>query len=148
LLWNIYIYFQEEKSGKNFDYEKEEELKDFCMLRMRNISERTLTMMVMEMRKLDRDRERIIHPSTLDNLIQKYKLPITPCLPRLKKKFEDKNYPGFTNYEHVVRSVFLSLIMILSQSLQGTWRREGWKDRRKGKTISQRSRGLLPHQKQ
>ena len=84
------------------------------MLRMRNISERTLTMMVMEMRKLDRDREKIIHPSTLDNLIQKYKLPITPCLPRLKKKFEDKNYPGFTNYEHVVRSVFLSLIMILS----------------------------------
>ena len=84
------------------------------MLRLRNISERTVTMMVMEMRKLDRDRERIIHPSTLDNLIQKYKLPITPCLPRLKEKFEDKNYPGFTNYEHVVRSVFLSLIMILS----------------------------------
>ena len=71
-------------------------------------------MMVMEMRKLDRDRGRIIHPSTLDMMIQKYKLPITPCLPRLKEKFEDKNYPGFTNYEHVVRSDFLLLIMILS----------------------------------
>ena len=73
------------------------------MLRMGNISERTLNMMLMEMRKLDRDRERIIHPSTVDNLVQKYKLPIAPCLPRLKEKFEDKNYPGFTNYEHVVR---------------------------------------------
>ena len=26
-------------------------------------------------------------------------------MPRLKEKFEDKKYPGFTNYEHVVRSV-------------------------------------------
>ena len=75
------------------------------MLRLRNVSERTVTMMLMEMRKLDRDRERVIHPSTLDNLIQKYKLPIAPCLQRLKKKFKDKNYPGFTNYELVVRSV-------------------------------------------
>ena len=73
------------------------------MFRMGNISERTLNMMLMEMRKLDRDRERIIHPSTLDNLVQKYKLSISPCLPRLKEKFEDKTYPGFTNYENVVR---------------------------------------------
>ena len=69
------------------------------MLRLRNISEITMTTMVMEMRKLDRDRERIIHPSTLDNLIQKYKLPITPCVPRLNEKFQDKNYPGFTMYQ-------------------------------------------------
>ena len=75
------------------------------MMRMRKISERTLNVMLMEMRKLDRDRERIVHPSTLDNMVQKYKLPISPCLPRLKDKFEDKNYPGFTNYEHVVRCV-------------------------------------------
>ena len=67
------------------------------------ISERTLNTMLMEMRKLDRDRERIIHPSTLEDLVQKYKLPITPCLTRLKQKFEDENYPGYTNYEDVIR---------------------------------------------
>ena len=65
------------------------------------------------MRKLDRDRERIIHPSTLDNLVQKYKLPITPCLTRLKQKFQDENYPDYTNYEDVIRFADLVLMMII-----------------------------------
>ena len=69
--------------------------------------------MLMEMRKLDRDRERIIHPSTLDNLVQKYNLPITPCLTRLKQKFQDENYPGYTNYEDVIRLADLVLMMII-----------------------------------
>ena len=60
-------------------------------------------MMLMEMRKVDRDRERIIHPTTLENLVKKYKLPITSCLTNLIQKFEDKDYPGYTNYEHIVR---------------------------------------------
>ena len=85
------------------DFDKDDKLSEFCVIRMRKISDRTLNIMLMEMRKIDRDRERIIHPSTLDKLVQKYKLPITPCLTRLKEKFEDENYPGFTNYEEVVR---------------------------------------------
>ena len=89
--------------NEEVDYVNEDELSAFCSIRMRKISERTLNIMLMEMRKLDRDRERIIHPSTLDNLVQKYKLPITPCLTRLKQKFEDENYPGYTNYEDVIR---------------------------------------------
>ena len=88
---------------------------------MRKISERTLNIMLMEMRKLDRDRERIIHPSTLDNLVQKYKLPITPCLTRLKQKFEDENYPGYTNYEDVIRfaDLFTFEIMHLTAGILG-----------------------------
>ena len=70
---------------------------------MRKVSERTLNIMLIELRKLDRDRERIIHSSTLDNLVQKYKLPISPCLSKLKQKFEDETFPGFTNYEQLVR---------------------------------------------
>ena len=84
-------------------FDTETKLSDFCKIRMRKVSERTLNIMLMEMRKLDRDRERIIHSSTLDNLVQKYKLPISPCLSKLKQKFEDETLPGFTNYEHLVR---------------------------------------------
>ena len=39
------------------------------------------------MRKADRDRDMVLPPSTVDELIHKYKLPLTPCLPFLHKKF-------------------------------------------------------------
>ena len=101
---------------------------------MRKISERTLNVMLMEMRKLDRDRERILHPSTLENLVNKYKLPIAPCLPRLKDKFEDKNYPGFTNYEQVVRlgnllSEYNICVIMATGRYLGERRQEGQKDK-------------------
>ena len=53
------------------------------------------------MRKADRDRDMVLPPSTVDELIHKYKLPLTPCLPFLHKKFRDKRFIGSTNYEHV-----------------------------------------------
>ena len=55
------------------------------------------------MRKADRDRDMVLPPETVDALIHKYKLPLTPCLPFLHKKFRDKRFIGSTNYEHVMR---------------------------------------------
>ena len=97
------MLIKEEKTDEDFDYKNEKDLNDFCVSRLKEISERTLNMMLMEMRKVDRDRERIIHPTTLENLVKKYKLPITSCLPNLIQKFEDRQYPGYTNYEHITR---------------------------------------------
>ena len=55
------------------------------------------------MRKADRDRDMVLPPETVDTLIHKYKLPLTPCLPFLHKKFRDKRFIGSTNYEQVMR---------------------------------------------
>ena len=57
----------------------------------------------LEMRKADRDRDMVLPPSTVDQLIHKYKLPLTPCLPFIHKKFRDKRFIGSTNYEQVMR---------------------------------------------
>ena len=55
------------------------------------------------MRRADRDRDMVLPPSTVDELIHKYKLPLTPCLPFLHKKFRDKRFIGSTNYEQVMK---------------------------------------------
>ena len=57
----------------------------------------------MEMRKLDRDREKTIHPSTLEYLLEKYKIPLGPFLASINSTFEHSDYPGLTDYEKLVR---------------------------------------------
>ena len=59
--------------------------------------------MLLEMRKMDRDREKIIHPATIENLIHKYKVPITPCLDSLLERYEDKTFGGLVNYEDLMQ---------------------------------------------
>ena len=55
------------------------------------------------MRKADRDRDMVLPPSTVNELVHKYRLPLSPCLPYLHKKFRDKKFIGSTNYEHVMK---------------------------------------------
>ena len=59
--------------------------------------------MLLEMRKMDRDREKIIHPATIENLIHKYKVPVTPCLDSLLERYEDKTFGGLVNYEDLMQ---------------------------------------------
>ena len=59
--------------------------------------------MLLEMRKMDRDREKIIHPATIENLVHKYKVPVTMCLDSLLKKYEDKTFGGLVNYEDLMQ---------------------------------------------
>ena len=59
--------------------------------------------MLLEMRKMDRDREKIIHPATIENLVHKYKVPITPCLDSLLGRYEHKTFGGLVNYEDLMQ---------------------------------------------
>ena len=72
-------------------------------MRLRHFSSRTLDLMLFEMRKLDRDREKIIHPATIENLVHKYKVPITPCIDSLLDKYENKTFGGLVNYEDLMQ---------------------------------------------
>lgn len=93
----------EDKPVESFNFNEEGDLSDFCQVRLRNFSSRTLDLMLLEMRKMDRDREKIIHPATVENLVHKYNVPITPCLDNLLLKFEDKNFNGLVNYEDMMQ---------------------------------------------
>ena len=93
----------EDKPVESFDFDDQGDLSDFCQVRLRNFSSRTLDLMLLEMRKMDRDREKIIHPATVENLVHKYNLPITPCLDNLLERFEDKKFGGLVNYEDLMR---------------------------------------------
>ena len=88
---------------ESYDFSSETDLSSFCQLRLRNFSIRTLDKMVLELRKLDRDREKIIHPATVENLVHKYSVPITPCIDNLLEKFEDDRYGGLVNYENLMQ---------------------------------------------
>ena len=70
---------------------------------MQNISDKTLHLILLEMRKEDKDSNKMLHFSAINRIIQKFELPISPCLTVMNKKFEDEANPGFTNYEHFVR---------------------------------------------
>ena len=51
------------------------------------------------MRRLDRERDMVLPPATVDCLIEKYGIPLAPCMKNLHRKFRDKTFIGSTNYE-------------------------------------------------
>jgi hypothetical protein len=53
----------------------------------------------MEMRRLDRERDMVLPPATVDYLVEEYNIPLAPCLKNLHRKFRDTRFIGSTNYE-------------------------------------------------
>ena len=71
---------------------------------MDSVTSRTMDVMIMEMRTLDRDRDRVLLPETVKTVLHKYKIPVGPVLETLLDMFADKTiFEGMTNYEHLVR---------------------------------------------
>ena len=66
---------------------------------------RTMDLMVMEMRKLDRDRDRVLTAATVLTTLEKYHIALRPaCMDVLLERFEDnKDFLGLVNYEELVR---------------------------------------------
>ena len=108
----------------NLDFQRDDQLASFCRERLNRITERTLNVLLLgykiilltqfpilrrevglfaEMRKADRDRDMVLPPSTVDELIHKYKLPLTPCLPFLHKKFRGEAKKTLNRYHRNTR---------------------------------------------
>ena len=74
------------------------------------VTQRTLSVLLLELRRLDVDREGVLAPSLMDQQFEKYcrlsksqcphivifryRVPIAPCLPFLHRKFRDPVYIG------------------------------------------------------
>ena len=69
------------------------------------VASRTMDLMVMEMRKLDRDRDRVLVPVTLTSVLGKYNIDLGEAVTGiLMERFEDrKEFQGMVNYEDLVR---------------------------------------------
>lgn len=72
---------------------------------MGSVASRTMDLMVMEMRKLDRDRDRVLVPVTLTSVLGKYNIDLGEAVTGiLMERFEDrKEFQGMVNYEDLVR---------------------------------------------
>ena len=81
------------------------DLNAFVKDRMGAVASRTMDLMVMEMRKLDRDRDRVLVPVTLTSVLGKYNIDLGEAVTGiLMERFEDrKEFQGMVNYEDLVR---------------------------------------------
>ena len=71
------------------------QLSDYLTKNMPSVTSRTMDLMIMEMRKLDRDRDRVLVPETVQTVLQKYQIPVSPRLDALLDKFaDDKDFVG------------------------------------------------------
>ena len=59
--------------------------------------------MLRDMRKCDRDRDRVLHPIQIENMMEKYKIGVAGVLPQLQERFVDKKFNDMTNYEDMVK---------------------------------------------
>ncbi len=67
------------------------------------VGNRTFEVMLRDMRKTDRDRDRVLRPDQISNFAKKFSLNIAPDdMEFLQNKFADKTYDGMTNYEDLV----------------------------------------------
>ena len=111
---------ESEDTGRSYvNYNNPTELDKAVAKAMASVSSRNMDLMIMEMRKLDRDRDRVLIPTTVQTTLDKYHVPLKPeCQQVLFDKFEDQtDFIGMINYEELVR--FLE-----ERRLQGG-RREG-----------------------
>ena len=113
------FHFQEDRPVETYDFDDEEDLSSFCQLRIRDVSSRTLDVFLLELRKIDRDRDKMIHPTTITKFVTKYNLPIMPCLDHLYRKFEARQYGDLVNYEDLLQYLH-------SKREEGRKKKESW----------------------
>ena len=103
------VYSKQLSSGSSSKTTEDEviskDLNAFVKERMGSVASRTMDLMVMEMRKLDRDRDRVLVPDTITTVLGKYNIELGEAVTGiLMEKFEDrKEFRGMVNYEDMVR---------------------------------------------
>ena len=72
---------------------------------MAAVSSRSMDLMIIEMRKLDRDRDRVLIVATVETSLEKYHIPLKPAYRDvLLERFKDnQDFLGMINYEELVR---------------------------------------------
>ena len=96
---------QGKQSERSVDFNNPVELDRAVAEDMGDVSSRNMDLMIMEMRKLDRDRDRVLIPNTVKTTLEKFHIPVQPAAREvLLENFQDKTkFIGMVNYEELVR---------------------------------------------
>ena len=94
----------EDSRRHSVDYSNPVELDSAVADDMAAVSSRTMDLMIIEMRKLDRDRDRVLIAATVESSLEKYHIRLKPaCRVVLLERFKDnKDFLGMINYEELV----------------------------------------------
>ena len=87
----------------HLDFNRRDQLESFCRSRLNRVTGRTLYILLMEMRKADLSRDRVLDPDTIDQMVARFGIPLAPCMKQLHARFRDKRFVRSTNYENLLR---------------------------------------------
>ena len=87
----------------HLDFNRRDQLESFCRSRLNRVTGRTLYILLMEMRKADLSRDRVLDPATIDQMVERFGIPLSPCMKQLHIMFRDKRFVRSTNYEKLMR---------------------------------------------
>ena len=87
---------------EHLDFQIEDQLAFSCRERLIHVTERTMNVVLMEMRLIDKERRMILPQNMIDQLLRTYRIPLTPCMDHLHRKFKDKKMMRMTNYEEMM----------------------------------------------
>ena len=101
-LQNSNILYEDEDYD-HLDFNRQDQLESFCRSRLNRVTGRTLYILLMEMRKADLSRDRVLDPAVIDQMVGRFGIPLSPCMKQLHAKFRDKRFVRSTNYENLMR---------------------------------------------
>ena len=93
----------EDEDYDHLDFNRQDQLESFCRSRLNRVTGRTLYILLMEMRKADISRDRVLDPATINQMVERFGIPLTPCMKQLHAMFRDKRFVRSTNYENLMR---------------------------------------------
>ena len=73
----------------HLDFNRQDQLETFCRSRLNRVTGRTLYIVLMEMRRQDVSRDRVLQPALIDQIIQGFGIPLGPCMKQLHDMFRD-----------------------------------------------------------
>ena len=62
-----FTHLHDDEELEHLDFKREDKLATFCRERLNHVTARTLTVLLMEMRRIDTERDRILLPKTINN---------------------------------------------------------------------------------
>ena len=76
----------------HLDFSRRDQLDTFCRARLNRVTGRTLYIVLMEMRRMDVSRDRVLDPVVINQIMETFGIPLSPCMPQLHALFRNGSY--------------------------------------------------------
>ena len=76
----------------HLDFSRRDQLDTFCRARLNRVTGRTLYIVLMEMRRMDVSRDRVLDPVVINQIMETFGIPLSPCMPQLHALFRNGSH--------------------------------------------------------